>query len=406
MPDFLPFRGLRYQGRDLSRVTAPPYDVIDDDERDALERSDPRNAVRLILPRDDAPTDRYACAAAALERWRADGTLFVDAEPAFYEYRMFFEADNGEATITVGVIGALGLPAEPGAGDILPHERTMPKARSDRLAILQSTRANLDPIWGVSLGEGLTEFLHGIDASAPEAVAIDGDGTRHELSLIVRPEHVREIRSLIEGAPIVIADGHHRFETACKYRDEQPDDPAARAIMALVVPLAEERLAVHPIHRLISGITDLRARLEPSVHRRAGRPQRAGRGSGARVALAAKDVLGFVDAAGIAVLRPREEVVEPVLAELPEALRRVDSAMFDVCIRPLLGEAMVSFRADTTAVAALVDKGAADAAVLLRPCSVDSIRAAAFAGERMPEKTTFFAPKPRTGMVFRSLDDA
>lgn len=406
MPDFLPFRGLRYHGADLSRVTAPPYDVIDDDERDALERSDPANAVQLILPRDDGATDRYAAAASTLERWRADGTLALDAGLSFYAYRMAFTADDGSPASTTGVIGALALPAHPGAGDILPHERTLPKARSDRLALLRSTRANLDPIWGVSLAVGLTDLLDTVHARGPDAVAIEHDGTRHEVAAMTRPDEVRQIRTLIGEAPIVLADGHHRFETACTYRDELPDDAGARAIMALVVELADEQLAVHPIHRLISGSADLRAHLESAfvVEAAGANEPDAVRALASR--LVAEEALGFVDAAGIAVLRPRDEVVAPLLAELPEPLRQVDAAMFDVCIQPALGEATLSYRPNASTVAALVRKGAADAAVLLRPCSVASIRAAAFARVRMPEKTTFFAPKPRTGMVFRTLDDA
>jgi uncharacterized protein (DUF1015 family) len=406
VPDFLPFRGLRYVGRDLSPVTAPPYDVIDDEECSAFERADPHNAVRLILPRESASTDRYAAAAASLARWRSDGVLQLDADPAFYEYRMAFDADDGRHVETRGVIGALQLPTEPGAGDILPHERTLPKARSDRLALLRATRANLDPIWIVSLAEGLTEFLDLIEDDNPPVVSLEDDGTRHELwGHITTPEHVREIQSLIAGAPVVVADGHHRFETACKYRDEHPDDLCAGAIMALVVALADEQLAVHPIHRLLTDVADVRDRLAPVFTVEPAGPNEPD-GVRALVArLEQESGIGLVDRDGLALLRPRADRLSARLEALPAPLRHVDSALFDVGIRPLVDDASLSYRADAATVASLVDKGTADAAVLLKPCAVDAIRDAALAGVRMPEKTTYFAPKPRTGMVFRVFDD-
>jgi uncharacterized protein (DUF1015 family) len=409
VPEFLPFRGLRYAGSaDRSAVTAPPYDVIDDDEHAALERKDPRNAVRLILPREDGgTTDRYEVARAQLAAWQAEGTLTFDGEAAFYAYRMTFE-DDGATRHTIGVIGALGLPDKAGEGDVLPHERTLPKARSDRLALLRATRANLDPIWGLSLAVGLTAAIGGL---AVEARAVDDEGTLHELAVLRDPDQVETIRGLVAGAPVVLADGHHRFETACAYRAEQPGDPGAAAIMTLVVELADEQLCVRPIHRLVHGLSPdgagdvpLRARLSEAfivedagsntpdaVHALVGR-------------MHADGALGLVDAEGLAVLRPRDDVLDPRLAELPAPLHDVDSARFDVGARPVLGDATLGYRADAATVAALVDKGTADAAILLRPVSVATIRAAAFAGVRMPEKTTFFHPKPRTGMVFRTLD--
>jgi hypothetical protein len=143
-PPGVAFTGIRYDcetaGASLGAIAAPPYDVIDDDHRAALEAASPRNAVRLILPQDDAaPGDRYARAAAIFARWQREGVLVPDAAPRFYAYRMQFTGPHGEARHTRGVIGALGLPP---AGDdsVLPHERTSPKAKSDRLSLLRAMR--------------------------------------------------------------------------------------------------------------------------------------------------------------------------------------------------------------------------------------------------------------------------
>src|SRR5262245_30690548 len=157
VPDFVPFRALRFAGVpgegdptvDLSTVCAPPYDVIDPDQRDALAASDAHNMVRIILP------DSYADAAAALDAWRADATLVRDDTPSLSVYRMTFTGDDGTPVTTTGVIGLLAL--EPGG--VLPHERTLPKAKSDRLELLRATRANLEPVWGISLADDLTALL-------------------------------------------------------------------------------------------------------------------------------------------------------------------------------------------------------------------------------------------------------
>jgi uncharacterized protein (DUF1015 family) len=403
VPEFLPFRGLRYSaGTDVAAVTSPPYDVIDDDDRDALEHRSPENAVRLILPRDPADPaggDRYAHAAALLGAWQEQGVLRADADPGFYAYRMSFVGPDGPQT-TTGVIGAVELPARSGEGDVLPHERTLPKAKSDRLALQQATRANLEPIWGLSLAIGLTDAIGG---AAPAQVAVDLDGTRHELTPIDDPDHVAAIGALVSDAKILLADGHHRFETACAYRDEVADDEA-RSIMMLVVELADDQLCVRPIHRLVHDLVgsprDVRDAVADVFDVTDAGPNTPEGVAALVAAMDTNEAIGLVDDDGLALLTPRDEL-GPLLAELPEPLAEVDSARFDVGVRPRLADATLSYRDDAATVAALVGKGAADAAVLLRPVSVPVIRRAAFAGVRMPEKTTFFHPKPRTGMVMR-----
>ena len=157
MPDLFPFPGLRYQlgalDTDLGAVTAPPYDVIDEEGRARLEAAHPQNSVRLILPRDAEPGDRYQRAREAFEQWRADGVLAADT-PHLYVYRMAFTDDAGRARRMIGVVGALAL--SPPGEDVLPHERTMRKAKSDRLDLLRSVRANLDPVWMLSPAGGLS----------------------------------------------------------------------------------------------------------------------------------------------------------------------------------------------------------------------------------------------------------
>jgi uncharacterized protein (DUF1015 family) len=416
VPEFVPFRGVRYAASpadtptDVSSVAAPPYDVIDEDRRALLEAAHPRNAVRLILPRDGQDgRDRYQAAAECLDQWRRGDALVADDAARFYLYEMLYEDEDGRYRRTHGVIGALGLPppgADPAGSGVLPHERTLTTAKTDRLSLLRATRANLDPIWILSLTEGLSSLL------VPHRVPLiayceDHEGVSHRLFPLDDATRIRAVTEAVGAAPVVVADGHHRFETACAYRDERiaagVDDPAAGRIMAFATELADDELSVRPIHRLLHGLhgIDPRRALATAFTVVDAGPNTPEGVVKLRARMRDDDALGLVDQSGLALLRPARDVVD-----VPDALRDVDSTRFDLHVRPALPDATVTFRSDAAAVAALVEKGVADAAVLLRPVTVPQIRAAAFARVRMPEKTTFFSPKPRTGMVFRSLDES
>ena len=418
MPDLFPFPGLRYHGvapdGDLAAVTAPPYDVIDEEGRARLIAAHPHNAVQLILPRDVEPGDRYRRAAATFEQWRADGTLTADA-PHLYAYRMAFtdpggpgEGGAGISRRMTGVVGALAL-SPPGAGSVLPHERTMPKAKSDRLELLRAVRANLEPIWGLSLAGGLSELIEPvIEAGRPAASCFDEGGAEHCL-FPIDAGRVAAIQAAVADAALVIADGHHRYETALAYQDERRaaglDDPGADRIMMLVVELAEDQLVVRPIHRLLSGLgADFRNRLSQVCQVVPLGPTSP---SGVRSLVAEMDQtgsMGLVHDAGLALLTVKPAALAAELDTMAEPLRNVDSARLDAVFERVGAPAEIEYRNDAVTVAGLVAKGAAEAAVLLRAVSVAQIEAVAEAGLRMPQKTTFFQPKPLTGLVFRSLD--
>jgi uncharacterized protein (DUF1015 family) len=416
LPQFLPFRGIRYDcdapDRNVGTLVAPPYDVIDDDHRAVLLERDPYNAVRLILPDGDDDA-RYDAAAADFEAWQREHRLTRDGAPSFYLYRMRFRDDGGRPRETLGVIGALQLP-EPGDESVLPHERTLPKAKSDRLSLLRATRANFDPIWGLSLTARLSALLEPPATGGTDC--LDDEGVQHTLWPVVDRDRLDAIAGAIAQSRLVLADGHHRFETALAYRDElrargEQVDGADR-IMTFVVELAEEQLVVRPIHRLVSGLAhpwDLRSALLRTFTVVDAGPNTAEALEALRRRMQSEGGLGVVDGAGLALAVPRPDALTNALARFDEPVRQVDSAVFEALVVPALaplGSPEIVYRHDASEVAALVEKGAADAAVLLRPAGVEQIRAVAFAGSRMPQKTTFFHPKPRTGLVFRSLEDA
>ncbi len=405
VPRFEPFSALRYdpdvlsaRGSSVADVIAPPYDVIDPALRETLAARSPFNSVLVELPEDDPSTgrNRYQVAAELIERWQAEGVLKREPVEAFYGYRMTFTAPTGGSAHTTGVIGALEV-GVPGEGDVLPHERTMPKPKGDRLDLLRSTRTNLSPVWGLSLAAGLSGAIPSPSPSLQSAA--DDDGVAHELWPIAESAPVDRIRSLVSSAPVVIADGHHRFETALAYREERraasADEPGDYdTVMALVVELAEDELTVRPIHRLVSGLPesfDVLSGISASFSATA---VRRGELTGA---VAAGRSMGLVTRQGSWILEPHPKTEEAAGFDLDSSRIEVGLAAFP--------HHELTYEADAARVCAAVDSGFAEAGVLLRPASVAVIAETAWARRLMPPKTTFFQPKPRTGMAFRRLRD-
>jgi uncharacterized protein (DUF1015 family) len=380
----------------LDQVIAPPYDVISSSERVTLANRSPLNSVHVELPEPDlaAGLDRYQVASALLAKWIGEGTVVRDRTPALYPYSMTVP---GGRTST-GVIGALVIGPDGVDDDILPHEETLPRARTDRLDLLRATRTNLSPIWGLSMAPGLTAAI--TRRGEPIGDAFDDDGVRHRIWLVDDADAIDVVRRAVASAPLVIADGHHRYQTARTYRDEVREANGDRAgdhdlIMTLVVELSDEQLTVGAIHRTIVGLPD-RFDIPGAFERwfdvvRAGPPD-------ARVVGALDDsgALGLVTGDGAWMLTPREGTYEAAGSDL-------DASLVALVLADLPRHETSHPHTADQAVRAVSD-GSAQAAVLLRPPTVAQITEWAAARRQMPPKTTYFTPKPRTGMVFRPVD--
>ncbi len=399
MPRFEPFRGIRYNTTesDPVEVTAPPYDVISPAQRAELLLASPANVVRIDLPVADPvrpAMDPYVDAAEVFAEWRNSGILVEDPDPSFTVYRMEATDEDGISRHTTGVIGAMQL-SRPGEDGILPHEFTTPKAKSDRLDLLRSTVANLSPVWGLSPSAGLTALLETDDEPLAR---FNVDDVTHTVWRITEPSRVAAIGDAVSAHPIVIADGHHRYETSLAYRDERRiadggDAGGAESVLCFVVELVDDELTVGPIHRLVSGLPegfDVIAALEPFFE------------IGEFEITGTRTVRRLEEAGGLALVLPDRTALLRPRAEVIAAARDLDTSRLDIALAAL-PEPTVVYQHGIGNVVGRVASGEAQVGFLLRPATVAQIVEIAHGGERMPPKTTFFSPKPRTGVVFRDL---
>ncbi|MGI9023285.1 MAG: DUF1015 family protein, partial [Acidimicrobiales bacterium] len=260
MPRFEPFAGVRYDTDrvSLDEVAAPPYDVIDAAEREKLGSRSPWNVVHVDLAQPSDGRDRYETASCRLHEWLEEGVLATDPEPAFYVYKMGYRDDDGTVRQTSGLIGALEL-TPPGQGGVLPHEQTMSRPKDDRLNLLRACRANVSPIWCLSLAEGLSALCD--VAGPPLARCTDEEGVHHRLWRVTQPAVLAAVADTVASAPVVIADGHHRYETSLAWQQEvraaNGDAPGDHdLVLAYVVELADDQLSVGPIHRAHSALPE------------------------------------------------------------------------------------------------------------------------------------------------------
>jgi uncharacterized protein (DUF1015 family) len=433
VPEIRPFRALRFDPStipDMSRVMAPPYDVIDEPDRLRLVARHPANVVRLDLPggeQGDEADDRYRRAARTLATWRSDGTLHKDPHPSVYLYEQTYRVPGSEVTRTQrGFFGRLRLEAFGSGSGVLPHERTLSGPREDRYKLLRATGVNTSPV--VVLHDDPDGRGHEVlDASMERSAdvdLVDDDGVRHRLwAMLADGDHVDEVAPLLAAAssgPVTIADGHHRYETALRYRDERrmsrscEEDPAFDYILTLFLE-ASQPLTVLPTHRILRGIGDagvasILAGLDGLFEVRSGLDAAALGSTFDAIALADGGAgrFGLWTRSGGMLLEARRPAFEPFLPAGGAALRHLDVTLLAVALERLAGidaEAVAGgavrySKAASEAIGLVSDPGEdADAAFLLEPTPVAAISAVARDGDVMPQKSTYFYPKALTGLV-------
>ena len=413
-----PFRALRYDeavAGPLHTLLSPPYDVIDDAGVTAYEQKSPYNVVRLILPRgpEAGAESRYAAAARLLERWRADGVLKPDPDDAVYVYEM-----RAGDHVQRGLVGAVAL-CDPDQGVILPHENVMAGPVSDRLLLTEATQCNTEPIFLIYAGGGFASaVVADIAAQPPLAEAVTADGVAHRLWSITDGDLLAGIAGDLITRTAVIADGHHRYANFRQHqaaRHAAGDGPGPWDYgFTLLVDATASGPEVHAIHRVIPDLP-----VETAVERAARGFQVSPLDGDLDQAVKALGDAGAHGAAFVVSDGVRRWLLsepDPLLLDThlpPEhspAWRGLDVAVAHHVLIPALweltdNEHTVGYRHDAPAAetAARADGGTA---LLLNPTPVDALIAVASAGERMPRKSTFFTPKPSTGLVMRAYADA
>ena len=420
MADVQPLRALHYDPAvvgALADVVAPPYDVIDSAQRTALLARSPFNVVAVDLPQGEpGGRDPYTSAGQLFESWQLQGALVRDVEPALWAHTQDYTGPDGRSRTRRGFFCRVGI-EEYGAGRVRPHERTHPGPKEDRLRLTRATRANVSPIFSLfsDPGDLAWQALAPSTAEAPWGEVSDGDGTLHRLWRVSDPDAIAAVQAATADAELLIADGHHRYETMQAYAKEVGGAGEHRYILMCLVALEDPGLTVFPTHRLVKGLDErqrqaLRTALERDFD---------------IVEVAESDLapapgtcplqLGYFDGHHGRPLRltlKDQSIADAALRDRSEAYRHLDTGVLEtLLLKGALGMSDddiahfngMFYARDTAEALATVRSGDYDAAFLMRPTPVEQVREVAAAGENMPPKSTYFFPKLLTGLLLNPL---
>jgi uncharacterized protein (DUF1015 family) len=426
MAEVLPFKALHYDlGKvgSLDAVAAPPYDVIDTPQRQTLLERSPYNAVAIDLPKPFDPADPdsnpsgdpYADAAARIESWRSEGALVQDEAPSIWAMTQDYVAPDGNSYSRHGILARVRV-EDYESGTVRPHERTHPGPLLDRLELTRATGYNLSPIFSLST-EDAWPLVEPALADEPWGEATDEDGTVNRLWKVEDPDTHAAVTERLAGAQLLIADGHHRYETARAFRDEVGGEGPHNYTLMSLTGLDDPGLLVFPTHRLLSGFAD-----DPERRQRLGNGLRelfdAEEVPREEIDPAGEDgvgVFGLYDAFHKKAFRLRLKdpaEVDRRLEGMPEAYRRLDSAILETLV--LKGLAGMSdhdiderngleYAKSVDTALEMVDNGDYDVAIIQRGVPVEQVKDIANTDSVMPPKSTFFYPKVMTGFAFNPV---
>jgi uncharacterized protein (DUF1015 family) len=438
MADVQPLRALHYDLAvvgSLADVVAPPYDVIDATQRAELVARSPYNVIAIDLPqrdvgqepgerdgeqelgeRDLGGRDIYTSASELFESWQLQGALTRDREPALWAHTQDYAGPDGQPRTRRGFFCRVRI-EDYGPGRVRPHERTHPGPKEDRLRLTRATQANISPIFSLysDPSNAAWEALAPATEATPWGEVTDADGTVHRLWRVSDPQAITAVQAATRDAELLIADGHHRYETMRTYAEEIGGEGEHRYILMCLVALEDPGLTVFPTHRLVRGLHPQRREALAQALRRD---------------FAITDVpieqiapapgegplqLGYIDRWDGRASRLRlkdQAIADAALAGHSEAYRRLDTGVLEtLLLKGALGltdDDISDFNGlfyarDTAEALALVGSGEYDAAFLMRPTPVGQVSEIAAAGENMPPKSTYFFPKLLTGLLFNPL---
>jgi uncharacterized protein (DUF1015 family) len=416
MAEIEPLRALHYDlgvTGGLQDVVSPPYDVIDEEMRAQLLARSPYNAVTVDLP--EGGEERYENAALTLQHWQEKGVLLTDDEPALWALAQEYTGPDGQRRTRRGFFARVRV-EEYGAGRIRPHERTHPGPKEDRLRLTRATRANLSPIFSLysdPAGEAMAA-LTGHAAAEPWGRTTDPDGTVNSLHRITDPDAIVTAQRVLGSSELLIADGHHRYETARVYAEEIGGEGPHRFVLMCLVALQDPGLTVFPTHRLVRGLDDeRRAALQRTINFDFSIAPLA---QMSELAPAANDAceIGYLSADGPALMLTLRDpaLADAALPDHAEPYRRLDTAVLEALV--LKGALQMSdedidhltglgYARDFEQAVEMIRDHVYDAAFFMAPTPIERVHEVAAAGESMPPKSTYFVPKVPTGLLFNPL---
>ncbi len=417
MAEVQPLQALHYDVErlgGLQDVLAPPYDVIDPAQRAQLAARSPYNAVHIDLPVGE---DRYREAAETLESWRSEGVIVRDPEPALWPLEQTYVGPDGGERTRRGFLARVRVD-EYGSGRIRPHERTHPAPKEDRLQLMRATRANLSPIFSLFPDPDGRAWraLEPATAGEPWGRAIDEHGTAVRLWRSGDPQATAAVQDALRDVELLIADGHHRYETARAYADEIGGEGAHRYVLMCLVALEDPGLTVFPTHRLLRGLRPDQHETLATAIRRDFNVQELPDTS--ELAPGAGDTVrfGYIDShfqRPFMLTLKDPAIADAALEGHAEPYRRLDTAVLEALIlRDTLAMtdedidhlSGLRYARDFDEALGLVLTGEYDVAFFMSPPPMEQVQAVAAAGEHMPPKSTYFYPKVPTGLVFNPLE--
>jgi uncharacterized protein (DUF1015 family) len=417
MAEVQPLRALHYDPSvvgPLAGVVAPPYDVIDAGQRAALLGRSPFNVVAVDLP--EAGGDPYAAAAELFESWQLQGALVRDREAAVWAHTQDYVGPDGRTLSRRGFFCRVGI-VDYGPGRVRPHERTHPGPREDRLRLTRATRANISPIFSLYSDpyDRAWQALSPATEQAPWGEVTDSDGTVHRVWRVADPWAIAAVQAATREAELLIADGHHRYETMQAYARELGGKGEHCYTLMCLVALEDPGLTVFPTHRVIGGLDEERRKALVDALRRDFAMTEVPVDEIAPPAGEGPLELGYIDGRERRAFRLKlkdQAIADAALPGRSQAYRRLDTGVLEaVVLKGALGlsdEDIAHFNGlfyarDTAEALAMVRSGEYDAALLMRPTPVAQVRDVAAAGENMPPKSTYFFPKLLTGLLFNPL---
>jgi uncharacterized protein (DUF1015 family) len=417
MAEIQPLRALHYdleKTGGLQDVVAPPYDVIDATQRAELEARSPYNVVRIDLPQGDDP---YETAAEELSAWRAEKVVVQDDQPALWALEQDYTGPDGERRSRRGFHARVRV-EEYGPGRIRPHERTHPGPKEDRLRLTRATKANLSPIFSLfSDPEGSAwAALEPATTAQPWGEQTDEDGTHNRLWRVADPDTIASVTEALSGVELLIADGHHRYETARIYADEIGGEGEHRYVLMDLVALQDPGLTVFPTHRLLKNLrSEQQEALAQAIRRDFDVQELDSTGALAPDSDPGTIRIGYIDShfqRPFMLTLKNPEIADAALPDRAEPYRRLDTAVLEALIlKGALGMTdedidhltQLGYARDTEQALELVRTAEYDAAFLMAPPPIELVQAVAAAGESMPPKSTYFFPKVPTGLLFNPL---